>query len=143
MRRCLLSATDRGHQGCNAGVFSPAAPNVNQFTHVQSSGRQGQNQTQTPQGSRSQSPAPPDHRPAARCLTAHRPDNRQSRPMDRGNPRFGRPQANGRYNSPARSIHSPGPRQPSSGPRFQQQGQRYQFYERPNYQPQGPCFKML
>jgi len=42
-----------------------AAPNVNQITCGQPSGRPGRNQNQTPQGSRAQSPAPPDPRPAA------------------------------------------------------------------------------
>ena len=112
-------------------VVVPALPNINQVTRGQPPGRQGQNQIQGPQGSRSQSPAPPDHHP----------DNRQSRPMDRGNSRFNRPQGNGRYNLPARPFQSPGPRQQSPGTRFQPQGQRFQPYERPTYQPQGPRFQ--
>jgi len=118
-------------------ALTPATPNVNQVTRGQPYGRPGRNQNQTPPESRAQSPAPPDPRPAAGCLTAPRPDNRQSRPMDRGNSRFNRPQVNGRFNSPARPFQSPSPRQQSPGPRFQSQGQRFQPYERPNYQPQG------
>ena len=77
-------------------ALAPSAPNVNQVTRGQSSGSQGRNQNQEP---RTQSPAPPDSRPVAGCLTAPRLDNRQSRPMDRGNQRFNRPQGNGRFNT--------------------------------------------
>jgi len=119
-------------------ALAPSIPNVNQVTRGQPSGSPGRNQNQD---SRAQSPAPPDSRPVAGCLTAPRPDNRQSRPMDRGNQRFDRPQGSGRFNSPARSFQSPGPRQQSPGPRFQQQGQRFQPYERPSYQPQGQRFQ--
>jgi len=117
--------------------MAPAAHNVNQVTRGQPSGRQGRNQNQVPQRSRAQPHAAPEPRPAAGCLTAPRPDHRQSRPMDRGNQIFNRPQVNGRFSSPARSFQPPGPRQQSPGPRFQPQGQRFQPYERPNYQPQG------
>ena len=41
-------------------VMAPAAPNVNQVTRGQPSGRQGRNQNQE---SRAQPPAPPDPRP--------------------------------------------------------------------------------
>ena len=122
-------------------VLAPAAPSVTQVTRSQHSGRQGRNQNQSPQESRAQPPAPPDKRPVAGCLTAPRPDNRQSRPMDRGNQRFNRPQVNGRFNSPVRSFQSPGPRPQPPGPRFQPEGQRFQPYERPNYQPHGQRFQ--
>ena len=119
-------------------ALAPSVPNVNQVTRGQPSNNQGRNQNQEP---RAQSPAPPDSRPVAGGLTTPRPDNRQSRPMDRGNQWFNRPQGNGRNNSPARSFQSPGPRQQSPGPRFQQQGQRFQPYERPAYQPPGQRFQ--
>jgi len=84
--------------------FAPAVSNVNQVAQEEPDSRLHMDP------GHSHLPAPPDHRPAAGCLTAQRPDNRQSHPMDRGNPRFNRPQANGRYNSPARPFQSPGRR---------------------------------
>ena len=57
--------------------FPSARPRVNQITRRQSSDRQVR--SQTPPGSRTQSPAPQEERSYAGCLTTQGPGKRQSR----------------------------------------------------------------